>query len=150
LDIVSGCETGSHGVGIDKVVAKAFLAQLGAKPRPWLTGQRVPMPPVMNADDVEGTLNELIAEQLGVDKAKVTPSASFTEDLGADSIGLVSLMIAIQDKFDIEITIEEAEKITTPKDAAEAIKEKLFQKKERSRRKPKDQGDHANQGNVRD
>merc|ERR1712151_1211405 len=64
LDIVSGCEVGSHGVGIDKVVAKAFLAQLGAKPRPWLTAQRVPRPPVMNADDVEGTLNDLITEQL--------------------------------------------------------------------------------------
>merc|ERR1712039_1031363 len=125
LDIVSGCETGSHGVEVDKVVATAFLAQLGAKPRPWLTAQRVPMPLVMNADDVEGTLNELIAEQLGVDKAKVTPSASFTEDLGADSLDAVELIMAIEEKFDIEIPDEEAEKMTTPGDCVTAVKEKL-------------------------
>merc|ERR1711972_730580 len=125
LDIVSGCEVGSHGVSIDTVMAKAFLGQLEAKPRPWLTSQRVSIAPVMNADDVEGTLADLIAEQLGVDKEKVTPSASFTEDLGADSLDAVELIMAIEEKFDIEIPDEEAEKMTTPGDCVTAIKAKM-------------------------
>jgi acyl carrier protein len=126
LDIVSGCEVGSAGVNADKIMAKAFVAQLAAKPRPWLkaSAQRVAVSPVMNAD-VEETINDIIAEQLGVDKAAVKPGASFTEDLGADSLDAVELIMAIEEKFDIEIPDEEAEKMTTPGDCVKAVKEKM-------------------------
>jgi len=81
---------------------------------------------VMSAtDDVEVKLKQIIAEQLGVDIAKVTPDASFTEDLGADSLDAVELIMAIEEAFDIEIPDEEAEKMTTPADCTTAIKGKL-------------------------
>jgi len=77
------------------------------------------------ADDIEGKLTGIIAEQLGVDADKVTPNASFTEDLGADSLDAVELIMAIEEAFDIEIPDEEAEKMTTPADCVTAIKGKL-------------------------
>merc|ERR1712187_35008 len=125
LDIVAGCEERSHGASVDMVMAKAFLGQLAAKPRPWLTSQRAAIAPVMNADDVEGTIKELIAEELGIDQEKVTMSASFTEDLDADSLDAMDLMMAIEEKFDIQIQDEEAEKMSTPGDCVAAVKEKL-------------------------
>jgi acyl carrier protein len=76
-------------------------------------------------DDIEGKLKGIIAEQLGVDEDKVVPSASFTEDLGADSLDAVELIMAIEEAFDIEIPDEEAEKMTTPADCVKAIQSKL-------------------------
>ena len=67
----------------------------------------------------------IIAEQLGVELDSVTPAASFTEDLGADSLDAVELIMAIEEAFDIEIPDEEAETMTTPADCVTAIKAKL-------------------------
>jgi len=78
-----------------------------------------------SAEDVEEKLNSIIAEQLSVDLDKVKPEASFTEDLGADSLDAVELIMAIEEAFGIEIPDEEAEKMTTPADCATAIKAKL-------------------------
>jgi acyl carrier protein len=56
---------------------------------------------------------DIIVEQLNVDKEKVVPNASFIDDLGADSLDLVELIMAMEEKFDVEIPDDEAEKITT-------------------------------------
>lgn len=70
---------------------------------------------------VEEKLVDIIAEQLSVDKAKVVPSASFVDDLGADSLDLVELIMAMEEAFDTEIPDEVAEKITTVQAAIEHI-----------------------------
>lgn len=70
---------------------------------------------------VEAKLIDIIAEQLSVDKAKVVPSASFVDDLGADSLDLVELIMAMEESFDTEIPDEVAEKITTVAAAIEHI-----------------------------
>lgn len=71
---------------------------------------------------VEQKLIDIIAEQLSVDKAKVVPGASFVDDLGADSLDLVELIMAMEEAFDTEIPDEVAEKITTVQHAIEHIK----------------------------
>jgi len=71
---------------------------------------------------VEEKLIDIIADQLSVDKAKVVPAASFVDDLGADSLDLVELIMAMEEAFDIEIADDVAEKITTVKDAIEHVK----------------------------
>merc|ERR1719231_36943 len=68
----------------------------------------------MMADEVEDKVKGIIAEQLGVELDSVVPGASFTEDLGADSLDAVELIMAIEEAFDIEIPDEEAETMTTP------------------------------------
>ncbi|MBW1792133.1 MAG: acyl carrier protein [Deltaproteobacteria bacterium] len=73
---------------------------------------------MMSAED---KLIDIIAEQLSVDKAKVVSSASFVDDLGADSLDLVELIMAMEEAFDTEIPDEVAEKITTVKDAVDHI-----------------------------
>ncbi len=73
---------------------------------------------------VETQLIDIIAEQLSVDKSKVVPSASFVDDLGADSLDLVELIMAMEEAFDTEIADEVAEKITTVQAAIDHI-EKL-------------------------
>ncbi len=70
---------------------------------------------------VEQKLIDIIAEQLSVDKAKVVPGASFIDDLGADSLDLVELIMAMEEAFDVEIADEVAEKIVTVKDAIDHI-----------------------------
>lgn len=60
---------------------------------------------------------DIIVEQLSVEKDKVVPEASFVDDLGADSLDLVELIMAMEEKFDIEIPDEDAEKIVTVQDA---------------------------------
>ena len=80
---------------------------------------------VMMADEVEDKVKGIIAEQLGVELDTVVPGASFTEDLGADSLDAVELIMAIEEAFDIEIPDEEAETMTTPADCVTAIKAKL-------------------------
>ncbi|MFN3822108.1 MAG: acyl carrier protein [bacterium] len=76
----------------------------------------------------EEKVRELIVEQLGVDAEKVTLEASFVEDLGADSLDQVELIMAFEEAFDIEIPDEDAEKLTTVGKAVEYLKEKLAQK----------------------
>ncbi|HUF88958.1 MAG TPA: acyl carrier protein [Gemmatimonadota bacterium] len=62
---------------------------------------------------VESQVKEIIVENLGVDAEKVTDDASFVEDLGADSLDTVELVMAFEEEFDIEIPDEDAEKLTT-------------------------------------
>ena len=71
---------------------------------------------------LEEKVKKIIVDQLGVDAAEVTPEASFIEDLGADSLDTVELVMALEEEFGIEIPDEEAEKIMTVKDAVEYIK----------------------------
>jgi acyl carrier protein len=73
---------------------------------------------------VEEKVKEIIAKQLGVNPTEVTPEASFVEDLGADSLDTVELVMAFEEAFNIEIPDEDAEKITKVKDAIEYIKNK--------------------------
>ena len=76
------------------------------------------------ASSIESRVKEIITEQLGVDEAEVTPEASFIDDLGADSLDTVELVMALEEEFDIEIPDEDAEKIITVNDAITYIKEK--------------------------
>ena len=73
---------------------------------------------------LEDEVKELVVEQLGVSPEEVTPEARFVEDLGADSLDTVELVMAFEEKFDIEIPDEDAEKITTVGDAIKYLKEK--------------------------
>ena len=73
------------------------------------------------ASSVEEKVKQIIVEQLGVDEAEVTPTASFIDDLGADSLDTVELVMALEEGFGIEIPDEDAEKITTVKDAISYI-----------------------------
>ena len=66
---------------------------------------------------MEDRVKEIIAEQLGVDGDQVTQNASFTADLGADSLDTVELVMALEEEFDLEIPDEDAEKIVTVSDA---------------------------------
>jgi acyl carrier protein len=71
---------------------------------------------------IEQEMIDIIVEQLSVEKDKVVPNASFVDDLGADSLDLVELIMAMEEGFDIEIPDEDAEKITTVQDAIDYVK----------------------------
>jgi acyl carrier protein len=73
---------------------------------------------------VDERVKKIIAEQLGVEAEEVTPEASFVEDLGADSLDTVELVMALEEEFSIEIPDEDAEKILTVGKALDYIKEK--------------------------
>jgi acyl carrier protein len=75
------------------------------------------------AKPVEERVKEIICEQLGVEEDEVTPNAKFIEDLGADSLDTVELVMAFEEEFDLEIPDEDAEKIVTVGDAITYIKE---------------------------
>lgn len=68
-------------------------------------------------------VKEIVVEQLGVDEQEVTEKASFVDDLGADSLDIVELIMAFEEEFDMEIPDEDAEKIVTVGDAVKYIKE---------------------------
>ena len=70
---------------------------------------------------VEEKVKQIIVEQLGVDEAEVTSNASFVDDLGADSLDQVELIMAFEEAFDIEIPDEDAEKIKTVQDAVDYV-----------------------------
>lgn len=70
---------------------------------------------------IDQEMIEIIVEQLSVEKDKVVSGASFVDDLGADSLDLVELIMAMEEKFDIEIPDEDAEKIVTVKDAVDYV-----------------------------
>ena len=78
---------------------------------------------------LEEKVKKIIVDQLGVDAAEVTPEASFIEDLGADSLDTVELVMALEEEFDLEIPDEDAEKITTVGEAIEYI-ERHMEKEE--------------------
>jgi len=73
---------------------------------------------------VDEKVKEIISKQLGVNSSEVTPEASFVEDLGADSLDTVELVMAFEEAFNIEIPDEDAEKITKVKDAIAYINSK--------------------------
>jgi acyl carrier protein len=77
----------------------------------------------MADNNLEARLKTMIAEQLGVDEAQVVPSASFADDLNADSLDLVELIMSIEEEFGVEIPDEDAEKIVTVQDAQNYLKE---------------------------
>ncbi|MGQ9498881.1 MAG: acyl carrier protein [Dissulfurimicrobium sp.] len=75
--------------------------------------------------DIENRMIDIIASQLSVAKEKVVPSASFVDDLGADSLDLVELVMAIEEDFGIEIADEDAEKMQTVQNAIDFVKARL-------------------------
>jgi acyl carrier protein len=74
---------------------------------------------------VHERLTHIIAEQLGVDETEVVPTASFVEDLNADSLDLVELIMSLEEEFKLQISDEDAEKITTVQEAEDYIEERL-------------------------
>ena len=82
----------------------------------------------MSGQSIEEKVKQIIVEQLGVDESQVDGSASFVEDLGADSLDIVELVMAFEEGFGIDIPDEDAEKIATVKDAIEYIKAKVKNK----------------------
>lgn len=74
--------------------------------------------------DVEEKVKKIIVEQLGVEEEDVTPEASFVNDLGADSLDTVELVMAFEEEFGLEIPDEDAEKILTVQNVIDYIKEK--------------------------
>ena len=77
---------------------------------------------------VEEKIKSIIAEQLGVKAEEVTPQASFIDDLGADSLDTVELIMALEEEFSVEIPDEDAEKMTTVGDAIKYIESKAASK----------------------
>ena len=75
------------------------------------------------ATDIEKKVKEIIIEQLGVSEEEVKPEASFVDDLGADSLDLVELVMALEEEFGQEIPDEDAEKIATVQDAINYVTE---------------------------
>jgi acyl carrier protein len=77
----------------------------------------------MSKEEIMGKLKPVIAEQLGVDESEVTDTASFTEDLNADSLDLVELIMSLEEQFGLQISDEDAEKLTTVGEAVDYIYE---------------------------
>jgi len=76
---------------------------------------------------IEEQVKSIVAEQLGVKEDEVTPAASFVDDLGADSLDTVELVMALEEEFETEIPDEDAEKITTVQQAIDFIKARADQ-----------------------
>ena len=74
---------------------------------------------------VQERLTKIISDQLGVDESEVVPGASFVEDLNADSLDLVELIMSLEEEFKLQISDEDAEKITTVQEAEDYIEERL-------------------------
>lgn len=75
-----------------------------------------------NKDAMYDKVKAIIVDQLGVEEEEVTPESSFIEDLGADSLDIVELIMALEEEFEIEVPDEDAEKLMTVTDAIEYIK----------------------------
>ena len=73
---------------------------------------------------IEQRVKEIIVEQLGVNPEQVTPQASFIEDLGADSLDIVELVMAFEEEFSVEVPDEDAEKLLTVQGAIEYVKKR--------------------------
>ncbi|MBV9259178.1 MAG: acyl carrier protein [Ktedonobacteraceae bacterium] len=74
---------------------------------------------------IQERLKKIIVDQLGVDESEVVPNASFVEDLNADSLDLVELIMSLEEEFKLQISDEDAEKITTVQEAEDYIEEHL-------------------------
>jgi len=68
---------------------------------------------MLSKNDIASKVKEITSEQLGVDESQITPEAKFVDDLGADSLDTVELVMALEEEFDLEISDEEAEKLTS-------------------------------------
>lgn len=79
----------------------------------------------MSSEEVFEKVKNIIVEQLGVSETAVTMEASFIDDLGADSLDIVELVMALEEEFDIEIPDADAEKVVTVEDVVEYIKENV-------------------------
>lgn len=79
----------------------------------------------MERAEIESKLTDLLVEELGLDRDKIEMDATFEEDLEVDSLGVVELLMALEDNFDVKIPDEEAEVITTVGEAVDVIVEKL-------------------------
>ena len=77
----------------------------------------------MSKEEIMAKLKPVIAEQLGVDEGEVTDTASFTEDLNADSLDLVELIMSLEEQFGLQISDDDAEKLTTVGEAVDYIYE---------------------------
>ncbi len=73
------------------------------------------------SNDITARVHRIIVEQLGVEEKVVKPEASFTDDLGADSLDIVELVMAFEEEFDVQIPDEDAEKINTVRDVIDYI-----------------------------
>lgn len=79
----------------------------------------------MKMEEVQSKLKEIVMDRLNAEEDQIKPEASFVEDLGADSLDIVELIMGIEEEFDIEIPDEDAEKLTTVGEAMEYVKGKL-------------------------
>ena len=79
----------------------------------------------MSSEEIFDKIKEIIVEQLGVAENSVTEEASFIDDLGADSLDIVELIMALEEEFDIEIPDSDAEKIVTVGDVVEYLKDNI-------------------------
>ncbi len=79
----------------------------------------------MSQEEILTKVQKIVAEQLGVNQEEVQPQANFVNDLGADSLDTVELVMALEEEFEIEIPDEAAEKITTVQQTVDYIKEKV-------------------------
>jgi len=77
------------------------------------------------SDNAEARLRKIIAEQLSVDESEVTTDASFIDDLNADSLDLVELIMSLEEEFNVKIPDDDAEKIRTVRDAMEYLNEHM-------------------------
>ena len=79
----------------------------------------------MKLEEVQAKLKEIVMDRLNAEEEQIKPEASFVEDLGADSLDIVELIMGIEEEFDIEIPDEDAEKLTTDGEAMNYVKAKL-------------------------
>ena len=79
----------------------------------------------MKMEEVQAKLKDIVIDRLNAEEDKIKPEASFVEDLGADSLDIVELIMGIEEEFDIEIPDEDAEKLTTVGEAMSYVKTKL-------------------------
>jgi acyl carrier protein len=91
----------------------------------WSSDLRIETPIEDHMSNVEEKVKDIIVEELGVEREKLTSEASFMEDLGADSLDTVELVMAFEKEFDIDIPDEDAEKLRTVGDAMNYLHEKI-------------------------
>ena len=79
----------------------------------------------MDRSEIESKLNDLLVDELGIDREAIAQDAKFEEDLDVDSLGVVELLMALEDNFGVKIPDEEAEQITTVGEAVDLVEKKL-------------------------
>ncbi len=79
----------------------------------------------MERSEIESKLTDILVDELGLDRDKITMEATFEEDLEVDSLGVVELLMALEDNFDVKIPDDEAEKITTVGQAVDVVQAKM-------------------------